>query len=364
MKYVDQIRISKNLFLIIALTGVLITPLLSFEPILWIKELTLVSITFSTVSIYLLNKENFRKADKLTKYLSIAMLIALLLNLKFSEIDIGTWLWGYFGRANGTLTYTSFLLILFLNSIIDDEAHIKRILRAILIACSFNALYMAFQLADLDPITWNTKETFGFLGNINFSSALTGIFCVILFWQATNTRNVFSFITQCALIMILLYVIWLSGSIQGILMFAIGVQFRCLRILLDTSWFNGRIRLKKITALSQLIVPYFVILTISMPSFFGGRFVQETMLFRKDYWLAAYNMFLNRPFFGVGIDNYGNFYREYRSLSASSDFDRVSNSAHSIFLDLLSGGGATLFSSIFHLGDLHFFTRHQTFFNE
>lgn len=342
MDNVNSARISKNLSILIIVTGVLITPSLSFEPILWIKEIALVSIVLSTFSIFYINRTQFNLEDRFCKATILCFFVGLLLNLFFSDIDLVTWLWGYFGRANGSLTYASFLTLMYLNLKVYNRAHSNRMLKAIWIVCSLNAIYVTLQLLGRDPIGWNVQETFGFLGNINFSSALIGIFCIVILWETNATQKYLFLLFKYALIFYLVFLMWNSGSLQGLLMFAIGIQFRMLQKIFEYRRIKNLEKIKYFLVVTMLALPYFVILVISSPKIFEGKFVQETMLFRRDYWAAAYQMFLDKPLFGVGIDNYGNYYRAYRSITASIDFDRVSNSAHSIFLDLLSGGGLTI----------------------
>lgn len=342
MDNVNSARISKNLLVLIISTGILITPSFSFEPILWIKEIALVSIVLSTFSIFYINRTQFNLEDRFCKVTILCLFVALLLNLFFSDIDVVTWLWGYFGRANGSLSYASFLTLMYLNLKVYNRAHSNRMLKAIWIVCSLNAIYMTLQLSGRDPIGWNVQETFGFLGNINFSSALIGIFCIIILWETNATQKYLFLLLKFALILYLVFLVWNSGSLQGLFMFAIGIQFRILQKIFEYRRIKNLEKIKYFLVVTMLALPYFVILVISSPKIFEGKFVQETMLFRRDYWAAAYQMFLDKPLFGVGIDNYGNYYRAYRSITASIDFDRVSNSAHSIFLDLLSGGGLTL----------------------
>jgi len=73
----------------------------------------------------------------------------------------------------------------------------------------------------------------------------------------------------------------------------------------------------------------------------GSYFRQETLLYRLDYWLAGLKMAITFPTAGVGIDSYGDFYREFRSLEAVNRTgpDRVTNTAHNIPIDIASGSG-------------------------
>jgi hypothetical protein len=64
---------------------------------------------------------------------------------------------------------------------------------------------------------------------------------------------------------------------------------------------------------------------------------------RGFYWRAAINMMVERPFFGVGLDGFGNWYRRSRTQSAAElDASVVSDTAHNIPLDIGSGGGISL----------------------
>ena len=302
MDNVNSARISKNLLVLIISTGILITPSFSFEPILWIKEIALVSIVLSTFSIFYINRTQFNLEDRFCKVTILCLFVALLLNLFFSDIDVVTWLWGYFGRANGSLSYASFLTLMYLNLKVYNRAHSNRMLKAIWIVCSLNAIYMTLQLSGRDPIGWNVQETFGFLGNINFSSALIGIFCIIILWETNATQKYLFLLLKFALILYLVFLVWNSGSLQGLFMFAIGIQFRILQKIFEYRRIKNLEKIKYFLVVTMLALPYFVILVISSPKIFEGKFVQETMLFRRDYWAAAYQMFLDKPLFGVGIE--------------------------------------------------------------
>ena len=60
-------------------------------------------------------------------------------------------------------------------------------------------------------------------------------------------------------------------------------------------------------------------------------------------------MTLDHPFFGVGLDSYGDWYRSSRGLISTlrSGPERTANTAHNIFLDISSNGGLPLAISYF-----------------
>ena len=74
---------------------------------------------------------------------------------------------------------------------------------------------------------------------------------------------------------------------------------------------------------------------------------QPSILYRADYWHAGWVMTLQHPIFGVGLDSYGDWYREVRGLISTTRTgpERTANTAHNIFLDLSSNGGLPLILS-------------------
>jgi len=69
-----------------------------------------------------------------------------------------------------------------------------------------------------------------------------------------------------------------------------------------------------------------------------------TVTFRFDYWFAGWAMTIKNPIFGLGLDGYGDWYRQERGEIATlrTTPDRITNTAHNIYLDLSSGGGLPL----------------------
>jgi len=70
----------------------------------------------------------------------------------------------------------------------------------------------------------------------------------------------------------------------------------------------------------------------------------DTLIFRRDYWLAGIKMTVEHPLMGIGLDSYGDWYRRSRSLEATlrRGPEITTNAAHNVFLDLSSNGGIVL----------------------
>ena len=65
---------------------------------------------------------------------------------------------------------------------------------------------------------------------------------------------------------------------------------------------------------------------------------------RRLYWEAAVNLMLQHPLLGIGFDGFGDWYRRGRTEEAAlQNSNLISDSAHSVPLDIGSSGGFPLF---------------------
>jgi hypothetical protein len=75
----------------------------------------------------------------------------------------------------------------------------------------------------------------------------------------------------------------------------------------------------------------------------SGILAKSSLVARRIYWDTAIRITIDRPIFGVGLDGYGDWFRRGRSaesVNANSNF--LSDAAHSVPLDIASGGGLPL----------------------
>jgi hypothetical protein len=71
---------------------------------------------------------------------------------------------------------------------------------------------------------------------------------------------------------------------------------------------------------------------------------KPSVTYRGDYWRAGWEMTLEHPISGVGLDSYGDWYRRTRTIEATlrRGPEITSNAAHNVLLDLSSNGGFPL----------------------
>jgi hypothetical protein len=201
----------------------------------------------------------------------------------------------------------------------------------------FITFYTLIQLLDLDPINWSQKIMIATLGNLNFMSSFLGLTSisytarVLVEKSPIITKTFFLILTA-----VNIFLVAKSESIQGI-----GVYFAGITLLAS---FYIRRKISFAKAIWFLLTSSFVgflslLGTAGVGPLSGLR--QDTVLFRLDYWRAGLNMLRANPLNGVGLDSYGDFYRQYRDLEAVTRTgpQRVTNTAHNIFLDIFAGAG-------------------------
>jgi hypothetical protein len=68
---------------------------------------------------------------------------------------------------------------------------------------------------------------------------------------------------------------------------------------------------------------------------------KDSVSYRGEYWFAGLRMIKENPFFGLGPDSYGNWYRQYRDLSSTvrPGVETTANTAHNVFIDIGVSGG-------------------------
>jgi O-antigen ligase len=344
---VKQSSKTKWLFLTgLVLSTIIVTPLTSFDPFNSAKLIVVTSLSMCLAG-YLLVKVNLLQVYKFYKVeiiLISGFFIQSILVLFTSPTASTLQLFGIDGRNTGFMFYIS-LIILFISTLaIIDKNLTKYLIFTLIFVGLLNALYGSIQFFNLDPFNWSNpyNRVFGFFGNPNFQSAFMGItsagLWALIFKPAiTKTLRVLIGLS----LILTLSIIIVSDSIQGIIIYALGLIIALYFQILN------RARLKR-------FLPYFTLVTIAAFIVTVLDILQRTpwssFLYkysvsnRGDLWRAAWRMAVDNPIFGVGFDGYEYFYRQYRdSISIIERGEATtSNSAHNVFLDILTSGGFPL----------------------
>ena len=324
-------------------TTLLVTPLTSLDPINPIKMLVVVPVGFMCLGLLLANRksvvwDNF----KLVVGLIAAFVVWQVLVVLISGGEIFQQLFGSQGRNTGFITYLAFSLIFTGSLIASSPAILKKLIIAIFIVGGASLTYGVIQALGGDPFKWVNpySPVFGFLGNPNFQSSLLGVLGAIAFAQLFVKGLKVQFKALIGLyLLVTLYVIKETHSQQGFLVLALGigvvVGFYVLQIKRSLGIAYGLFS----------IVGFFAVLIGTLNKGpLASILYKDSVTYRGDYWRAGWNMTINHPIFGVGMDSYGDWYRRSRTLAATvrRGPDTTSNAAHNVFLDISSYGGFPL----------------------
>jgi O-antigen ligase len=250
--------------------------------------------------------------------------------------------YGTFGRNTGFLAYLSLTFLLIASLVSASKLLLKRYAITIVGVGTFLALYGIAQSKGHDFYQYDLgigTNVFGTFGNANFQSAFMGITASASLTLAVFSRLKLHFKAGLFLLTLLaIYNISLSSQ-QGYLNFAIGASAATTIYLLK----SRKPILGWITLGSSVFAILILLLGILNMGPLSDVIYKSSLLARGFYWRAAVNMMLDHPFFGVGMDGYGDAYLRSRSESFySSGFTTTSDTAHNIPLDIGSNGGFLL----------------------
>jgi len=324
-------------------TTLLVTPLWSLDPINPIKMLVVVPVGFMCLALILANRKSVSWGSyKIVLGLVAAFVVWQVLVVLISGGELNQQLFGSQGRNTGLITYFAFSLI-FLGSLVASNAELlKRLVLVVSIVGVASLGYGVIQAVGADPFNWVNpySPVFGFLGNPNFQSSLVGILGAIVFAQLFDKGLKIQLKALIGIyLLVTLYVIKETASQQGFLVFALGISVVVgLYVVQPNRGFGIGYGVLS-------ILGFFVVLfgTLNKGPL-GSLLYKDSVTYRGDYWRAGWNMTVDHPLFGVGMDSYGDWYRRSRTLAATlrRGPDTTSNAAHNVFLDISSYGGFPL----------------------
>lgn len=329
--------------ILLALTTLTVLPYSVTDPINLPKMSVLIPLSWIIAGVLLVQGSNlFRSSRKWISFISGAFIINLIFNLFIFNKSFGEILYGIPGRNTGVATYISYTFVMLACSFYANNYFIKRVFSLMFSVGVILLIYGFFQSKGLEPFPYvNVYENnvFGTFGNPNFQSAFLGVLSVYLFAQTINYEiSLSKKIALGLMLFICLIGINLTNSIQGFFNFMLGIS------VVLYLYFLGRKRrtLANLTLLSILLG----ILSVAAAFFKAGPIAdliyKGSMGARVYYWKTAFKIALEHPFFGVGLDHYGDWLRRYRSVQEVAT-NLTADSSHSVYLDLLSGGGFPLF---------------------
>ena len=175
------------------------------------------------------------------------------------------------------------------------------------------------------------------LGNPDFVAAMLGTSTPLFFYLALSADKVRRVILGVGLF-INLFCLYFAGPLQAYVDIAITLMGIAL-YLLRSKLARKELTLNVKTFLGTLGVIIWAEGIFLVP--FIGKFIpvlgnDPQVEIRSQFWLAGTNQFFKEPVFGVGPDNYGNYYEQTRTLADATKFQEIlSSDAHSASVQTL-----------------------------
>ena len=335
--------IYKVSFLTPLVVTLFVTPLTSFDPVNIPRLASL--IFFSSIFIFVLLKYNVFKTEikyRVVFLISGAFIIWSLISSLLSNTTSEEAFYGVTGRQTGALAYFSFAILMLVNVISSRYKFNSSLLVTLIVAGYINGIYGVFQSISADPFDWINpySPVFGLFGNPNFHASFMGITATAAFSLLLRQQNKIKYrLIYGGFIPLALLNINQSKSQQGFLVLLAGVSV-VLYLWLRSSSYK---RLTFIYIAAWLIGALLVILDILQKTPWKSILYKESVSYRGDFWRAGWQMTLDNPIFGVGLDGYRDNFRFYRDQVATDrNPNAMVDSAHNVFIDISSGGGFPL----------------------
>ena len=326
------------------LATVMVMPWVAYDPIN-VPKLAVISVGgFMALGALLANRaELMKKQYRLVLVFGLAFVFDLTIVLVVSGTNFNQEFFGTFGRATGYVAYVALALLLMAAAVSASTVALKRFSWSLLGAGLISIVYGIFQALKLDPIGWVNQYSpvIGFLGNPNFQSSFVSFNGVMVF-ALLISKEVKTLVRGGYVVYLVaaVYVIKETASQQGFLVLMGGISVVTI-IWISKSKF-------KVLTIPSLIASFIGAVVVTLGSLNSGPLAsllyKASVTYRGDYWRAGWKMSMEHPFFGVGLDSFGDWYRRARTVEATlrRGPDIVSNAAHNVLLDLSSNGGFPL----------------------
>jgi O-antigen ligase len=266
-----------------------------------------------------------------------------ILILLFSGRTLNQGVYGISGRNTGFLTYLCLAVVLFISAQLSSATFIRSYLLVFMAIGLILTFYGLIQNAGLEPFPYINiygNNVFGTFGNPNFQSAFMGIFGALLFALVLNESE--SKIRRCFLGLLTLasvYSVFITNSWQGYFNLAAGIG---IAVVLNLFRLN-KIKMGKAFLGLGIVAGIIVFLGLLNQGPLASVLEKASLTARRFYWEAAIRMLVDNPLFGVGWDGFGDWYRRARTDNAVKfNPGLISDSAHSLPLDVASSGGFPL----------------------
>ena len=241
-------------------------------------------------------------------------------------------------RRNGSLTYIGFTIFFLSAAKFIRFENIKIGFNRVIFVGFLTSAYAFIQLSGNDFVQWTEKTSvITTLGNSNFAGASMAIILVSIFGQIfIKSLSIYNRIILIVVSAMLFLAILPTNARQALIILFFGLF---LIMLYQIYEFNKK--LGHLAALAGSATAMLALLGTLQIGPLSDLLYKQSISVRGFYWRAGISMFKEHPLFGVGVDNYGAFFKQYRDVQYSLNygFGITSSAAHNVFIQNFATGG-------------------------
>jgi O-antigen ligase len=337
MKTLSKERLLQIIVYFVIVNSLILTPFFNKDGMIIPKMITMFCLSFFLLPILFANRSNLLK-DRFVKIGLVIQLMILaqsLIVLIISSAPLEQQIFGRTGRGLGLITYFSMTVVYIAVAFSLELGSLNRVLVGLILSAFISSLYSIFQSYGLDLLEWDsrTNGVIGSLGNPNFQSAFAAMVLsptLFYFWVIKKNRS----IAVLALIFFC-FTIYRTQSTQGYL----AGFFSIFVAILIFTWYRSKLLFIPLllTSFVSAIMALVGMLNYGPLSQYLYKISVQS---RGDFWRSAFTTANSHPFFGVGLDSFGDYSLMYRdSVAANHSFAEYTDNAHNFFLEQAATGG-------------------------
>lgn len=275
--------------------------------------------------------------------LTTAIIILLIatqyfLVLIFSSAPLEQQIFGKTGRGLGLITELSLLVLIIIVALASNYKMIYLVYYSLIFSSTLSSIYSIFQYFNLDIFAWSTRTNgiIGTLGNPNFQSVIAALGIIPTLIILAKSKNKIKLLYLIS-IGVQIFTVFICESVQGFILIIISI------FIISVFYVRDKHRILYLGVLSVGFT-FFLLFAFALLNIgpFAKTFFDRSVQSRFEFWTTAINTTKNNPYFGVGIDSFGDVSSFYKNKSTSLGVNEFTDSAHNYFLQYSATGGILL----------------------